>query len=82
MLAWLAARKWVVLAIAAAALIVGTLYVVNKIYGKGETAGASKVTDAVQKETIKKVDEARQDKEKADETVRNKPIDSVIDSLR
>jgi hypothetical protein len=76
------AIKYGALALAILALIVGTLWVVSSIYGKGEKSGKAEVTTKVQTETIKKTDEARKDKEKANETVRDKPIDAVIDGLR
>lgn len=75
-------HKAVILTAFAAALIIGVLIVVKHIYTKGEKAGAGAVTNAVQTETIKKIEDARISKEKADETIRDKPIDSVIDGLR
>jgi hypothetical protein len=76
------AVKYGAIALAILALIVGTLWVVNSIYGKGEKSGKAEVTTKVQEETIKKTDEARKDKVEADEKVRDKPIDAVIDGLR
>lgn len=80
---WLLANwRIVAIAVAALGLIGGTLWAVNRIYSKGEAAGASSVTNAVQTETIKQVEKARQEKEKADAKVRDTPIDGVIDGLR
>jgi len=62
-------------------LVIGTLLVVNRIYSKGETAGASGVTNAVQSETIKHIEDARQSKEKTDEEVRRTPYDDRVDGL-
>lgn len=76
------AVKYAAIALAILLLIVGTLFAVNRIYGKGEKAGRAEVTTKVQEETIKKTDEARKDKVEADEEVRAKPIDAVIDGLR
>jgi len=68
---------------AALLLLVGlTVYVVAGIYNKGEKAGASTVTDAVQTKTITDVEKARQTKEKADIDVRNAPYSDRVDSLR
>ena len=84
MMAFLAkpAVKYVALGIAILLLIGGTLFAVNRIYSKGEDASRAKVISDVQTETIQKTDEARKDKERANETVRDKPIDAVIDGLR
>jgi hypothetical protein len=76
------AVKWGAIGIAILLLIGATLFAVKRIYGKGETAGKAEVTTKVQEETIKKTDEARKGKVEADETIRAKPIDAVIDGLR
>lgn len=76
------AVKYAAIGIAILLLIGGTLYAVNRIYSKGETAGASVVTNAVQTETIKKIEDARQSKEKTDEEVRRTPYDDRVDGLR
>ncbi len=52
------------------------------IYAKGEKAGASGVTNAVQTETIRKMDAARKSKEQTDEEVRRTPYDDRVDGLR
>lgn len=65
-----------------AAAVLATLAVLGVVYGKGEKAGASNVTTKVQETTIKTLDAARTDKEKANEKVRNTPLDAVIDGLR
>lgn len=75
-------HKAVILTVFAAAIIIGVLAVVNHIYRKGESAGASGVTNAVQTETIKKLDEARKSKEATDEEVRRTPFDDRADGLR
>jgi hypothetical protein len=76
------AVKYGAIALAILLLIAATLFAVNRIYGKGEDAGKAEVTTKVQEETIKKTDEARKDKVEADEEIRAKPIDAVIDGLR
>jgi len=76
------AVKYGALGLGFLALVVGTLLVVNHIYRKGESAGGGKVTTEVQGETIRQTEKARQDKEKANEAVRDQPIDAVIDGLR
>lgn len=70
------------LALLAVALVAGTVLVLRGEFSKGHKAGAAAVTNEVQGETIRKTDEARQDKVKADEKVRDTPVDSVIDGLR
>lgn len=76
------AAKYGAIALGVLLLIAATVFVIDRIYSKGEEAGAGKVTGAVQTETIKKLDEARKEKAKTDEKVRSAPIDSVIDGLR
>ncbi len=75
-------HKIIILMVFAGLVIAGVLGVVNHIYTKGEKAGASGVTTAVQGETIKQTEKARQDKEKVNEAIRDKPLDAVIDGLR
>jgi hypothetical protein len=84
MLAFLAkpAIKYAAIGLAILALIAGALFYVDSVRRDGKKAGANEVIKDVQIETIKKTDEARKDKVEADETVRSKPIDSVIDGLR
>lgn len=76
------AIKWGLIGLAVLALIAGTLFIVNRIYSKGEQAGQTKVITDVQADTIKEVDKARQQKEKADEEVRRTPYDDRVDGLR
>jgi len=52
------------------------------IYNKGESAGSSAVTGAVQSKTIETLDAARNAKEKADEEVRRTPYGDRVDGLR
>lgn len=52
------------------------------IYDKGETAGSSKVTTAVQEKTVETLGRARTEKEKANEAVRRTPLDDLVDGLR
>lgn len=52
------------------------------IYGRGERAGSSAVTSAVQSQTIQALDRARTTKEKADEDVQRTPYDDRADGLR
>lgn len=75
-------HKPVILAVGAALLVIGVLWAVGLIYVKGEKAGAGAVTSAVQADTIRKTEEARKQKERANEAVRDKPLDAVIDGLR
>lgn len=81
---WLAkpAVKYGLIAAAVLILIGGTLLIVRNIYSKGEKAGEAGVNSAVQTETIRKVDDARKAKEKADEEVRSTPYDDRVDGLR
>lgn len=82
--AWLAkpAVKYGLIVAAVLILIGGTLLIVRNIYSKGEKAGEAGVTSAVQTETIRKVDDARKAKEKADDEVRRTPYDDRVDGLR
>lgn len=82
--AWVAkpAVKHGLIALAVLILIGGTLLIVRSIYSKGEKAGGAGVSSAVQTETIRKVDDARKAKEKADEEVRRTPYDDRVDGLR
>lgn len=78
----LKSRKYIVLAAAGIALLLGGLWLYHSIYSKGEKAGSSEVIKKVQTETVKAIERARTEKEKANEAVRSKPIDAVIDGLR
>ena len=66
----------------AAAAGIAVLIAVAVIYHKGESAGASAVTSAVEHTTNKAIEDARKDKDKADAKVRTDPPDAVIDSTR
>lgn len=51
-------------------------------FKKGEATGKATVTNAVQTETIKKIEDARQSKEKTDEIVRQTPYDDKVEGLK
>jgi hypothetical protein len=74
--------KYGAIALGILALVVGVVIYLDSVRKEGRKAGAAEVTGAVQTETIKKTDEARKDKVEADEKIRAKPIDGVIDGLR
>jgi uncharacterized protein (DUF3084 family) len=74
--------KPALIAIAAGLLIAATAAGIWFIYYKGEQAGGSAVIDKVQADTIKKIDNARTEKEKTNDAVRRAPIDDLIDGLR
>jgi hypothetical protein len=76
------AVKYGAIGLAILLMIGGVLLYIDGVRDDGKKAGASEVTTKVQEETIKKTDEARKDKVEADEKVRAKPIDAVIDGLR
>jgi hypothetical protein len=76
------AVKYGAIALAIVGLIVIVVLYLDNVRDEGKKAGAAEVTGAVQTETIKKLDEARTDKAKSDEKIRNTPIDGVIDGLR
>jgi len=77
--AFLAGNRVVILTLCGAAVILAGMWLLRD-YGKTkETAGAAKVTTAVQADSIKRSEEARQDKVRVDDAVRAKPIDAVID---
>ena len=82
-LAWLAkpAVKYGLLAGAALVLVVLVVWVLRDEFAKGHRAGAAGVTGAVQTETIRAVEGARQEKEKAREEVRKTPYDRRVDEL-
>ena len=84
MMAFLAkpAVKYGALAIALVVLVGVVGWYIRDTREDGKKSGAAEVTTKVQTETIKKTDEARKDKVQADEKVRDKPIDAVIDGLR
>jgi hypothetical protein len=62
--------------------VVATLILLGIVYTKGERAGSSNVTTKVQTETIRTLDAARKNKERAEDAVRNTPLDAVIDDLQ
>ena len=74
--------KYGAIAIGVLLLIGGVVIYLDARDRASKKAGAADVTTKVQEETIKKTDEARKDKVKADEEIRAKPIDGVIDGLR
>ena len=76
------AVKYGAMALAVVGLVVVVVLYIDGVRRDGKKAGAAEVAGAVQTETIKKLDEARKEKAKADEKVRNAPIDGVIDGLR
>jgi hypothetical protein len=76
------AAKWVLLGIAVLGLIAITFATVRGIYTKGERAGKAEVTTKVQEETIKTIDAARRNRERAEDAVRATPIEGVIDSFK
>lgn len=82
--AWAAkpAVKYAAIGLAVLALIGATAWVLRSEFNKGRKAGEAGVTSAVQTETIRRVDGARQQKEKADEEVRRTPYDDRVDGLR
>lgn len=82
MSAFLAKYKWGLILLIGLGLIIGTALFLRGTYKAGEKSGTANVIKEVQGETIKKTDEARKDKVEADEKVRTKPIDSVIDGLQ
>jgi hypothetical protein len=64
------------------ALVLAVLAIAGFIYLKGERAGSSGVINAVQSESLKKLDAARKSKERTDEEVRRTPYDDRVDGLR
>ena len=74
--------KPVLIAIAAGLMVAATLGIVWSIYSKGEKAGSADVKAAVSAKAVETIDNARTTKEKANEAVRSKPIDAVIDGLQ
>jgi uncharacterized membrane protein len=82
-LAWLAkpAVKYGLFGAAALALAGLVVWVLRDEFAKGHRAGAAGVTGAVQTETIRTVEGARKQKEKAREEVRKTPYDRRVDEL-
>lgn len=82
-LAWLAkpAVKYGLLGAVAVALAGIVVWVLRDEFAKGHRAGAAGVTGAVQTETIRAVEGARQEREKAREEVRKTPYDRRVDEL-
>lgn len=52
------------------------------VYHRGEAAGSSSVTSAVERKAVETIDKARKTKEQADEDVRRTPYDDRADGLR
>lgn len=78
----LGGAKWVIVTVAVCAVALAGIWLLRD-YGKAkEATGASTVTTAVQTGAVKKQEEARQDKVKAEEVVRKQPIDDVIEGLK
>ena len=75
---WLANGKTLAIGAVALGLIAGAAC----FYFKGERAGSAAVKDAVQTETIRRLDDARISKERTDEEVRRTPYDDRVDGLR
>ena len=63
-------------------LVLAVLAIAGFIYLKGERAGSSGVINAVQSESLKKLDAARKSKERTDEEVRRTPYDDRVDGMR
>lgn len=76
------AIKYAGIALLVVALIAAGFLGYHSIYSKGENAGAGEVKGAVQTETIKRTEKARETKEKADEEVRTTPYPDRVDGLR
>lgn len=74
--------KYGAIAVAVLALFVAGLVAYNSFANKYMKLGETKVIGAVQTETIKKLDDARTEKEKANETVRTTPLDKLVDGLQ
>ena len=66
---------------AAGAIVVLVLGTVWFIHHKGEVAGSASVTNAVQQETIRQIDNARKSKAETDEKIRNTPYHELVDGL-
>ena len=66
----------------AVAAVLVTLGAVAFTYHKGETAGSTDVTTAVEHTTSLEIEKAREEKDAADEKVRTAAPDAVIDSTR
>lgn len=75
---WFANWKTLATGAVALGLIAGAAF----FYVKGERAGSAAVNNAVQTETIRRLDDARISKERTDEEVRRTPYDDRVDGLR
>lgn len=73
--------RYGLIALAVLALVGGALWYVDDVRDEGVESGAATVTNAVQKETIEKLHEAQQSKERTDEEVRRTPYDDRVDGL-
>lgn len=78
----LGGNKAVILTLAGAAVFLAGIWFLRDYGSAKGKAEAAKVTTAVQAEGVKKQEEARQDKVKAEEVVRKQPIDDVIEGLK
>ena len=70
------------LLIAGFALAIATGGAIAAIYHKGESAGSSKVEATVEHRAVDELDQARKQKEQADEKARTQPDAAVIDRTR
>ncbi len=64
------------------AAVLATVLAVAVVYHKGESAGSADATAAVEHTTDLAIENARKDKDAADEKVRTSAPDAVIDSTR
>lgn len=76
---WALANWKILAAVAVAVLLIGGALL---IYHEGKNTGKAAVRDAVQTETIKKLEEGRISKEKTDEEVLRTPYRDRVDGLR
>jgi hypothetical protein len=65
-----------------AAAVIGTAVALGFTFHKGEESGEAVVATKILETTTKATEDARKDKEQADEKVRTAPPDVVIDSTR
>lgn len=73
--------KYGAIALVLLGLVGFALWYIDDVRDEGAEAGASTVINEVQAETIKKLHEAQQSKEKTDEEVRRTPYDDRVDGL-
>lgn len=72
-------QAYIIAGLATAVLLGGVL---AWTFHKGETAGASGVTTAVQQKTIETLDAAQKRKDQADQDTRSKPYGDRVDGLK